>query len=186
MSRIGNQPVSVPEGVKVEVSSGKITASGPKGKLEQKIDFRLKVRLEGERIFISRQEETKKARSLHGLTRTLIDNMVQGVSKGWSKTLRIVGTGYRAALEGQTLVLSLGFSHPVKITPPEEISFEIVDKDGIRVSGRDKAKVGEVAAQIRKARPPEPYKGKGIRYEDEVVRRKAGKAAKTGAAGVAG
>lgn len=187
MSRIGNQPITLPEDVTAQVQAGTITVTGPKGKLTLSFDSCLTVKVGDGKIDVVRQDESKQARSLHGLTRTLIDNLAQGVSRGWSKTLKIVGTGYRASLEGGTLVLHLGFSHPVKIEPPAGISFELEGKDGIKISGIDKVLVGETAARVRRFRPPEPYKGKGIRYEDEVVRRKAGKAAKTGAAaGAAG
>lgn len=187
MSRIGNQPVILAEGVTARVRDSGITVSGPKGELSLSLDSRLTVKVGDGKIAVSRQEDSKDVRSLHGLTRTLIDNLAQGVSRGWSKTLKIVGTGFRASLEGGALVLHLGFSHPVKVEPPVGINFELEGKDGLKVSGIDKVLVGETAARIRRLRPPEPYKGKGIRYADEAVRRKAGKAAKTGAAaGAAG
>lgn len=183
MSRIGRQPISIPEGVTVKIKDGEIQVVGPKGELKQEIRPEIKVEMKNNQILVSRRVENKLGRSLHGLTRTLIANMIKGVTDGWSKTLKLVGTGYRVKLEGENLVLSVGFSHPVVVKPEEGIKFEVKGNNIITVLGIDKALVGQVAARIRKIRPPEPYKGKGIRYEDEEVRRKPGKAAKIGAAG---
>lgn len=183
MSRIGRQPVQIPEGVTVEIKGGEIKVKGPKGELKQRIRSEIKVEKKNNQILVSRKVENKLGRSLHGLIRTLIANMIKGVTEGWSKTLKLVGTGYRAKLEGEKLVLSVGFSHPVVVKPVEGLQFEVKGNDTIRVLGIDKALVGQVAAEIRKIRPPEPYKGKGIRYEGEEVKRKPGKAAKIGAAG---
>lgn len=184
MSRIGKKPVKIPSGVTVSVAERHVEVTGPKGKLA--FDFRPEVSMtvSGSDVLVERRGDTPKAKSLHGLSRTLVENMVQGVFQGWNKGLEIVGTGYRATLEGDTLVLNLGFSHPVKFPAPEGITIEIMEGNRINVKGVDKQLVGETAAQIRKIKPPEPYKGKGIRYIGEVVRKKAGKAAKTvGAAG---
>jgi len=190
MSRIGKQPVPIPAGVTVEIKDGEVVVTGPKGKLTQSIRPEIEVNLKDNQLFVSRKSDSKLARSLHGLTRSLIANMVKGVTDGWSKTLKLVGTGYRVKLEpsaaGEKLVLSVGFSHPVEVQPVEGIKFEVQGNDTIVISGIDKALVGQVAAKIRKIRPPEPYKGKGIRYEDEKVRRKPGKAAKTGVPGAGG
>lgn len=183
MSRIGKKPIPVPEGVTVEIKDGEIKVAGPKGELKQEVRPEIKIEIKNNQVLVSRKVENKLGRSLHGLARTLIANMIKGVTEGWSKTLKLVGTGYRAKLEGDNLVLSLGFSHPVEIKPVEGIKFEVKGNDTITILGLDKALVGRVAAGIRKIRPPEPYKGKGIRYEDEEVRRKPGKAAKIGAAG---
>lgn len=183
MSRIGKQPIQIPQGVTVQLKNGEVVVRGPKGELRQEIQPEVKVAIKKDQVLVSRKSEDKLARSLHGLTRTLIANMIQGVTEGWSKTLKLVGTGYRAKLEGEELILSVGFSHPVELKPIEGIKFEVRGNDTITVLGIDKALVGRVAAEIRKIRPPEPYKGKGIRYKDEKVRRKPGKAAKIGAAG---
>ncbi len=185
MSRIGKKPVKLPVGVTVTINGGQVIATGPKGELS--FQFRPEVKLTSTdgTVLVDRISETPKAKSLHGLSRTLLENMVTGVNTGWNKGLELVGVGYRASLEGVNLVLNVGFSHPVKITPPAGITFEVTDNVRINVKGADKQLVGETAAQIRRIRPPEPYKGKGIRYIGEVVRRKAGKAAKAvgGAAG---
>jgi len=183
MSRIGRQPIPIPEGVTVEVKKGEVKVVGPKGELIQEIRPEIRVEIKNNQVLVSRKVDSRLGRSLHGLTRTLIANMIKGVTEGWSKTLTLVGTGFRAKLEGESLVLSLGFSHPVQVKPVEGIKFEVKGNDTITVWGIDKALVGQVAAGIRKIKPPEPYKGKGIRYKDEEVRRKPGKAAKIGAAG---
>lgn len=183
MSRIGRQPISVPDGVTVEIKDSEVKVVGPKGELKQELRPEIKVEIKKDQILVSQKVENKFSRSLHGLTRTLIANMVKGVTEGWSKTLKLVGTGYRAKLEGENLILSIGFSHPVEVKPVEGVKFEVKGNDTITVLGTDKALVGQVTAKIRKIRPPEPYKGKGIRYEDEEVKRKPGKAAKIGAAG---
>lgn len=159
------------------------SATGPKGSLVIKLRPEVKVVIAGTNISVERVAETPKAKSLHGLSRTLVENVIMGVSQGWNKGLELVGVGYRANLEGTSLVLNVGFSHSVKVPPPEGIVFEVSDNTKINVRGNDKQLVGETAAQIRRVRPPEPYKGKGIRYIGEAVRKKAGKAAKTAATG---
>lgn len=182
MSRIGRQPVPIPEGVTVKIKGGEVKVVGPKGELSQEVRQEIKVQIKNNQVLVSRKGDNKLGRFLHGTIRTLIANMIKGVTEGWSKTLKLVGTGYRAKLEGENLVLSVGFSRPVEVKPIKGIKFEVKGNDTIEVSGVDKALVGQVAAKIRKIRPPEPYKGKGIRYENEEVRRKPGKAAKIGAA----
>lgn len=177
MSRIGKQPVEMPEGVSLAVSGQTIEVSGPKGTLERKLAKGLEVKTDKGQIIVSPKKSDKKYRALHGTFRALIANMVKGVSEGWSKELELVGTGYRAEASDKDLILSVGYSHPVKIEAPEGISFEI-EKTKITVNGIDKELVGKIAAEIRRVRPPEPYKGKGIKYKDEIVRRKPGKAAK--------
>ncbi len=178
MSRIGKLPIEIPQGVKVNLSDGRISVSGPKGELSMAIRDEVKVSVEGSTIRVERRDDSRLARSLHGLTRTLIANMVKGVSQGFEKKLEIVGVGYRAELKGDTLVLSLGYSNPVSYRLPEGISAKVDKQTSITISGCDKQLVGQVAAEIRSLRPPEPYKGKGIRYSDEVIIRKAGKAGK--------
>ena len=179
MSRIGKLPVSVPAGVEVSINGSEVTVKGPKGELTQTFHSELTIeQAEDGSIVVSRPDDERKSRSMHGLTRTLIHNMVIGVSEGYSKTLELVGVGYRAAVKGDHLEMNLGFSHPVIIKTPEGIKFECPDQSKIVVSGIDKQQVGQVAADIRKWRKPEPYKGKGIRYEGEHVRRKEGKTAK--------
>ncbi len=178
MSRIGKQPIPVPSGVEVAINGNEVSVKGPKGTLTQTFDKDMIIELEDGAIVVKRPSDERRHRSLHGLTRTLIANMVQGVSEGFQKELEIVGVGYRAALKGSDLDLSLGFSHPVVIKPEEGITFEVPAPTKIVVKGIDKQRVGQVAAEIRKIRPPEPYKGKGVRYVGEHVRRKLGKAAK--------
>lgn len=179
MSRIGKQPVVIPAGVKVAVDQDNVvTVEGPKGKLSQKVAKSITVSVEEGQAVLTRQDDTKENRALHGLYRVLVNNMVVGVSQGFNKSLTIVGTGYRAQLNGKKLGLAMGFSHPVEIAPPAGIAFEVPQPTTINVVGIDKQQVGQVAAQIRSIRPPEPYLGKGIRYTNENVRRKAGKAAK--------
>jgi len=177
MSKIGKQPIELPKGVSLEILGQTIKISGPKGTLERELAHGLEVKVDKNLVMVSVRKSDKKHRALHGTFRALIANMVKGVSEGWSKELELVGTGYRAEASGKDLVLSVGYSHPVKIEAPEGINFE-VEKTQITVKGIDKELVGKVAAEIRQVRPPEPYKGKGIRYKDEVVRRKPGKAAK--------
>ncbi len=174
MSRIGKKPILIPEGVEVKVSDNKVVVKGPKGELEQEIRPEIRVNIKEAKIFVLSQGESKKVKALWGLTRALLANMVKGVTQGYEKKLEIQGVGYRAKLEGEDLILQVGFSHPVQIKQEEGIKFS-VEKNIITVSGIDKAKVGEVAAKIRAVRPPEPYKGKGIRYVGEQVRRKVGK-----------
>lgn len=178
MSRIGKQPIPVPAGVEVTVDGSSVTVSGAKGVLHQTFDSDMKIELSNGEILVTRPTDERRHRALHGLTRTLVANMVIGVSEGYKKDLEIVGVGYRAALKGTDLDLSLGFSHPVLVTPEKGITFEVPVPTKITVSGIDKQRVGQVAAEIRKIRPPEPYKGKGVRYAGEHVRRKLGKAAK--------
>lgn len=183
VSRIGQQPIKISEGVDVNYRPPILVVKGPKGELEQKIRPELKVEVGQDEIKVSRKKNDKFSRSLHGLTRTLIANMIIGTTEGYGKVLKLVGTGYRVKKEGESLILSLGFSHPVKIEPIENIQFEVEGNDTIKISGVDKGLVGQVAAKIRQIKPPEPYKGKGIRYQDEEVRHKPGKAGKVGAAG---
>ena len=178
MSRIGKLPIAVPAGVEVTIDGATVTAKGPKGELTRTFQPMMIIEREGDEILVKRPDDTREARSLHGLTRTLIHNMVEGVSTGFSKKLQLVGVGYRAALKGKDLEMQLGYSHPVHVEAPEGITFEVPSQTEIIVSGPSKEQVGQVAANIRKWRKPEPYKGKGIRYEGEVVRRKLGKAAK--------
>jgi len=178
MSRIGKLPIPLPQGVTADVAGQDVKVKGPKGELQLTISEPIKVSLEDNSILVSRPDDEAKSKSLHGLSRTLIANNVQGVSEGFSKSLEIVGTGYRAASKGSTVELALGLSHPVVVTPPDGITLTVEGNNKIIVSGISKQAVGEVAANIRKLRKPEPYKGKGIRYEGERVRRKAGKAGK--------
>jgi large subunit ribosomal protein L6 len=177
MSRIGKRPIEVPAGVIVSIDPGRVTVSGPKGELRQQVPQRMQIAHEEGTITVTRPTERGDDRALHGLTRTLIANMVEGVTAGFEKRLEIQGVGYRAALSGSNLELQVGYSHPVRITPREGISFEVPIPTQIVVRGIDKQIVGQTAAEIRKVRPPEPYKGKGIRYEGEHVRRKVGKRA---------
>ena len=178
MSRIGKQPIPVPSGVEIKIDGSTVTVKGPKGELSQTFSEILSVKQEDGLLVVERPDDGREARSLHGLTRTLLANMVIGVSEGYSKNLEIVGVGYRAVLKGTDLELALGFSHPVVVVPESGISFEVPAPTKITVRGIDKQRVGQIAAEIRKWRKPEPYKGKGIRYEGEYVRRKLGKAAK--------
>jgi large subunit ribosomal protein L6 len=177
MSRIGKKPIEVPAGVIVSVDPGRVTVSGPKGELRQQVPQRMQIAQEDGQVTVARPTERGEDRALHGLTRTLIANMVEGVTNGFEKRLEIQGVGYRASLAGSNLELQVGYSHPVRITPREGISFEVPVPTQIVVRGIDKQMVGQTAAEIRKVRPPEPYKGKGIRYEGEFVRRKVGKRA---------
>src|SRR6266702_5822035 len=177
MSRIGRQPIPVPTGVNVAIDPGRIMVNGPLGELTQQLPIRMKVEKSDETIVVTRPTERGEDRALHGLTRTLIANMVDGVTKGFEKRLEIQGVGYRASMRGEELELLVGFSHPVVIAPRAGISFEVPVPTQIVVKGIDKQMVGQTAAEVRKVRPPEPYKGKGIRYEGEYVRRKVGKRA---------
>ena len=183
MSRIGRQPIEIPGGVDVEIGDdATVTVKGPRGTLSRRLHPEMRVvRVDGT-IRVERPSDESFHRSLHGLTRTLIANMVEGVTKGYEKRLQIVGVGYRAAMKGKDLEVQVGYSHPVPVPCPEGMEFEVPTPTTIVVRGSDKEQVGQVAATIRKVRKPEPYKGKGIRYENEVVRKKAGKAAKSGAA----
>ncbi len=178
MSRIGKQPIPVPSGVDVTIDGATVTVKGPKGELSQTFSEIITIEKSDDTIVVTRPDDTREARSLHGLTRTLVANMVQGVSEGFAKNLEIVGVGYRAVLKGSDLELALGFSHPVVIKPEPGISFEVPAPNRITVRGIDKQRVGQIASEIRAWRKPEPYKGKGVRYEGEYVRRKLGKAAK--------
>lgn len=179
MSRIGKLPVPVPAGVEVTINNSTVTVKGPKGTLSHEVVTPITVeRHEDGTIVVSRPNDERKSRSLHGLTRTLINNLIIGVTEGYTKKLEIVGTGYRVVPKGADLEFSLGFSHPVIVTAPEGITFTVETATRFAVSGIDKQLVGETAANIRKIRKPEPYKGKGVRYAGEVVRRKAGKAGK--------
>ncbi len=178
MSRIGRLPVTVPAGVTVEIAENNhVTVKGPKGTLEQALPTEMEIKLEDGHIIVSRPNDLKRMKSLHGLTRSLIQNMVTGVSEGYKKELEVNGVGYRAAKQGKKLVLNLGFSHPVEMEDPEGLESK-VDGNKITVEGIDKQKVGQYAAEIRDKRRPEPYKGKGIKYVDEVIRRKVGKTGK--------
>jgi large subunit ribosomal protein L6 len=177
MSRIGRKPVPVPDAVSVEIGEGDIAVKGPKGELRQVLSPEMKIEQEDGNVTVSRPTNRGEHRALHGLTRSLIANMVEGVTDGFEKRLEIQGVGYRAALKGKKLELALGYSHPVAIDAPEGIDFEVPQPTEIVIKGIDKQLVGQVAADIRKRRPPEPYKGKGIRYKDEQVLRKVGKRA---------
>lgn len=176
MSRIGKMPVSVPSGVEVSVSGQRVSVKGPKGTLQRDFHEKVSVTVEDGQALVARADETREARALHGLSRALLANMVTGVSDGFRRELEIIGVGYRATLKGSDLEMQLGFSHSVPFAAPAGITFEVPEQTKIVISGIDKEQVGQVAANIRKIRPPEPYKGKGIRYSGEQVRRKAGKA----------
>ena len=179
MSRIGKAPIPVPSGVEVSINGRQVAVKGPKGALDLEVPGEITVRQDGEEILVERPDDERQNRALHGLTRSLVNNMVVGVTEGFSKELQIVGVGYRASANGSdSLELQLGFSHPVHVTAPKGITFEVPEPTRIIVSGTDKQMVGQVAADIRSYRKPEPYKGKGVRYAGEYVARKAGKAAK--------
>lgn len=178
MSRIGKNPISVPSGVEVKVDGQDVAVKGPKGELSVTIAVPITVSLEDGVITVARPDEERESRSLHGLSRTLINNMIVGVTDGYSKALEIVGTGYRVLAKGSNLEFALGYSHPIVVEPPEGISFSVDGQTKVAVHGIDKQLVGETAANIRKLRKPEPYKGKGVRYAGEIVRRKVGKAGK--------
>jgi large subunit ribosomal protein L6 len=177
MSRIGKRPIEVPGGVTVQVEPGRVAVSGPLGSLQQQVPQRMEIAQDGDVVTVTRPTERGEDRALHGLTRTLVANMVEGVTKGFEKRLEIQGVGYRAALKGTDLELSVGYSHTVVVKPRTGITFEVPIPTQVVVKGIDKQVVGQTAAEIRKVRPPEPYKGKGIRYEGEYVRRKVGKRA---------
>ncbi|MEM1238952.1 MAG: 50S ribosomal protein L6 [Cyanobacteria bacterium P01_H01_bin.26] len=178
MSRIGKKPVPVPSGVTVSIDAQSVVVKGPRGELSRLLPEEVSVSKDGEQVIVTRQDDSRTARARHGLSRTLIANMVEGVSKGFEKRLEIKGVGYRAAVKGKTLTMSLGYSHPVEFEPPAGIDFKVESNTNVIITGIDKELVGTVAAKIRDARPPEPYKGKGVRYLGEMVRRKAGKAGK--------
>ena len=178
MSRIGNKPITVPAGIDVTIDGQKITVKGPKGTLERTVNDNISIKLENGVIVVARPNDEKENRSLHGLTRTLINNMIEGVSNEFSKQLEINGVGYRAAKQGNKIVLTLGYSHPVEMVEPEGITYEVPNPNSIIVKGLDKELVGQMAAEIRSKRPPEVYRGKGIKYVDEHIRRKEGKTGK--------
>jgi large subunit ribosomal protein L6 len=179
MSRIGNMPIQIPATVEIAIGDDNtVTVTGPKGSLTQRFDRRMRLNRDNGAVLVERPDDQREHRSLHGLTRTLLNNMVVGVTDGYKRDLEIQGVGYRAALDSGTLVLSVGFSHQVRMTPPEGITYTLDGNTRVSVVGIDKQAVGEEAARIRRVRPPEPYKGKGIRYAGERVRRKAGKAGK--------
>lgn len=178
MSRIGKKPVTIPAGVEVKVDGTTVTVKGPKGTLTQEVHPNMTITIEGSELTVTRPNDNKENRALHGLTRSLIANMVEGVTDGFKKTLQVNGVGYRVAKQGKTLVMNLGFSHQVNVEETDGITIEVPDANTIVISGADKQKVGQFAAEVREKRPPEPYKGKGIKYADEVIRRKEGKAGK--------
>ena len=175
MSRIGKAPIAVPSGATVTIDGQTVTVKGPKGQLSWTVASEIEVKQEGGDLLLSLREDTPRARSMWGLSRTLVSNMVTGVTAGFERTLELVGVGYRAAMKGNALSLQLGFSHDVDIAPPAGVTFAVPKQTEIKISGVDKQAVGEIAAKIRKIRPPEPYKGKGVRYAGEQVRRKEGK-----------
>ena len=178
MSRVGKMPIVLPSGVEVRIEGSQVTVKGPKGELSRSLDPDMKLEMADSVITVSRPSDNARHRAAHGLTRSLVQNMVAGVSEGFSKTLELQGVGYRAQMQGATLVLAVGYSKPVEVPPPPGIEFEVEGTTRVIVRGINKEDVGQAAADVRKVRPPEPYKGKGIRYEGEYVRRKAGKAGK--------
>lgn len=182
MSRIGKQPVAVPAGVKVQLDNGTLRVEGPKGKLEMVCHRAMKVEVDANVIRVTRPDDERTSRALHGLTRSLIANMIQGVSKGFEKKLKIEGIGYQARMDKKKLVLTVGYANAIEMLPPDGVTAELPDPTTIIVRGADKQKVGQFAAEVRQARKPEPYKGKGIRYENEKVRRKEGKSFASGSA----
>ncbi len=179
MSRIGKMPIPLPKGVAVEIKDNHVTVKGPKGSLSQTFSAEMTVEQKDGILHVQRPTDSRQHRAVHGLTRALLNNMVVGVSQGFSKTLQIEGVGYRAEMQGDVLVLNVGYSHPIRFDPPQDVQFAVENRSKtVIVSGIDKQLIGELAARIRKTRPPEPYKGKGIRYDNEIIRRKAGKAGK--------
>lgn len=178
MSRIGNKPITVPEGVEIKIDGQKVTVKGPKGSLEKEFHKNMKINLEGNLITVVRPDNEPSNRSLHGLTRTLLNNMIEGTTKGFERKLEVNGVGYRASKKGNNLLLNLGYSHPVEMEAPEGITFDVPNPNEIIVKGMDKELVGQTAAVVRTKRPPEVYRGKGIKYAEEVIRRKEGKAGK--------
>ncbi len=178
MSRIGRAPITVPAGVEVTINGSTVTAKGPKGTLTKTMHSNMAIAMEGNVITVTRPNDAKENRSLHGLTRTLIANMIEGVANGYKKELEINGIGYRAELKGKDLFMKIGFSHDILMTPPEGVTVEVPSANKVIISGADKQVVGQFAAEVREKRPPEPYKGKGIKYVDEYIRRKEGKAGK--------
>jgi len=181
MSRIGRMPVVIPAGVKVKVNGTEVAVEGPKGKLNRHIHPKVSAEVKDGHVLVTRHDESKQSKALHGLTRALINNMVTGVHAGYTLKLEIEGVGYRAAIDGKKLTMTLGFSHPVEMEIPAGVTVAVEKQVSLSISGADKETVGQFAANVRFKKPPEPYRGKGIRYSDEVVRRKAGKAASTGA-----
>lgn len=177
MSRIGKKPIEVPKGVTISRNGDVLKVKGPKGELQQKLVSNISVEVKENEVIVTRPDDSKQNKSLHGLTRALIQNMVTGVTASYSKTLDIVGVGYRAELKGKNLLLNIGYSHPVYIIPPDEVTIEVPNQTQIVISGSDKQLVGQLAAKIRSIRKPEPYKGKGIKYSNEIIQRKAGKTA---------
>ena len=175
MSRVGNRPIPIPGGVKVQVTDGTVRVEGPRGKLALTPHALIAVAVEGQQVVCRRPSDERQHKALHGLTRSLVANMITGVTKGYEKRLELVGVGYRAAMQGRNLTLTLGFSHPVVFPVPPDITVEVKDQTQLAIGGVDKQKVGAVAATLRRLRPPEPYKGKGVMYAGEVIRRKAGK-----------
>lgn len=186
MSRIGNAPIIIPEGVTVEKVGHSIAVTGPKGGLSLDVDPSIGVEIEGSTVIVKRKDDQKRVKALHGLTRNLIANMVTGVSNLWSKNLELVGVGFRAQLSENKLTLNVGYSHTVEVVAPEGITFEVMDNTKIKVSGADKGLVGQIAANLKKVRVPDVYKGKGIRYEGEYIRKKVGKSAKVGVGAAGG
>ncbi|MBI2330052.1 50S ribosomal protein L6 [Candidatus Daviesbacteria bacterium] len=186
MSRIGNAPITIPAGVTVEKIGKAVSVTGQKGTLTIELDPSISLEMENNVITINRKNDQKKVRAMHGLTRSLIANMIAGVTNLWTKNLELVGVGFRAQLNGNELVLNVGYSHPVEVIAPEGINFEVADNTKIKVSGIDKQLVGQMAANLKKVRVPDVYKGKGIRYAGEYIRKKVGKSAKAGVAGAAG
>lgn len=178
MSRIGRKPIAIPAGVKVTVDGNNVTVAGPKGTLNSTFHSKINIAVEGDTVVVSRPDDSNESKSLHGLTRTLVNNMVTGVSEGYSKELEVLGVGYRVAKQGTNLVMNLGYSHQVIVPEIDGITIEVPDPNKIKIVGIDKQKVGQFAAEVREKRPPEPYKGKGIRYVGEYVIRKEGKTGK--------
>ncbi len=183
MSRVGKLPIPLPSGVKIDINQTHVTVMGPRGTLERDIHPEMEIAIEESTLEVRRPTDSDYHRALHGLTRSLVANMVEGVTNGFRKELEIVGVGYRAQLNGQRLVMALGYSHPVEVDPPEGISFEVTGNNRVAVIGIDKEAVGQQAANLRKWRPPEPYKGKGLRYQNEIIYRKAGKGGRAGGKG---
>ncbi len=186
MSRIGNAPILIPAGVTVENQDGQIWVNGSKGKLSLELDRAISVEIEGQNLIVKRKDEQKKVKALHGLVRSLLNNMIVGVSDGWSKNLELVGVGFRAQVNGNKLTLNVGYSHPVELEAPEGITFEVTDNTKIKVSGINKQLVGQISANLKKVRMPDVYKGKGVRYQGEYIRKKVGKSAKAKVAGAGG
>jgi len=181
MSRIGRMPITVPDGVKVHVTEGTVRVEGPKGTLARRLPSEVSLAVDGKRVSVSRSDDSRRARGIHGLTRKLVDNMVQGVAKGFTRTLEITGVGYRAEARGNVLHLTLGYSHPIVYQLPAGVTAKVDKQVSVTIESADRELLGQVAAALRELRPPEPYKGKGVRYAEETIRRKAGKAAGAGA-----